>query len=103
MRVRPQRPAERRRRGLRRRNAAADGRAAATSEPAQPAPPPAGGAPDGVAAESETFESHVEERRHRASVTPEDHALYRCQCGYQFEASVSASVACPHCGSGQAW
>jgi hypothetical protein len=24
-------------------------------------------------------------------------------CGYQFDAPVSASVSCPHCGQGQAW
>jgi hypothetical protein len=45
----------------------------------------------------------VTERRHRASVTPLDRALYRCDCGYQFHAAVSASVACPHCGDSQAW
>ena len=43
------------------------------------------------------------ERRMRASGGPEDHALYRCQCGFAFEAAVSTTVACPHCGSGQAW
>jgi hypothetical protein len=43
------------------------------------------------------------ERRHRASVAPEDHALYGCSCGFQFHAPVSASVCCPHCGTSQAW
>ena len=43
------------------------------------------------------------ERRMRASGGPEDRAAYSCQCGYVFEARVSTSVACPHCGSGQAW
>jgi hypothetical protein len=43
------------------------------------------------------------ERRHRASVAPEDTAHYGCSCGYQFQAAVSTSVACPHCGTAQAW
>jgi hypothetical protein len=46
---------------------------------------------------------HPAERRHRASVSPEDTALYTCGCGVAFQAPVSTSVACPHCGSGQAW
>jgi DNA-directed RNA polymerase subunit RPC12/RpoP len=29
--------------------------------------------------------------------------MYTCSCGYVFEADVSTSVACPHCGTGQAW
>ena len=33
----------------------------------------------------------------------QDQAVYTCQCGHIFEAMVSTSVACPHCGSGQAW
>ncbi len=32
-----------------------------------------------------------------------DTALYNCQCGYVFEAAVSTSVGCPHCGGTQAW
>jgi hypothetical protein len=48
-------------------------------------------------------DEHLAERRHRASVAPEDVAHYACSCGYQFQASVSTSVCCPHCGSGQAW
>jgi hypothetical protein len=34
---------------------------------------------------------------------PEDQALYACGCGYAFEARVSTSVRCPHCGDDQAW
>jgi rubrerythrin len=34
---------------------------------------------------------------------PQDQAVYTCQCGYVFEATVSTSVDCPHCGSAQAW
>jgi hypothetical protein len=32
-----------------------------------------------------------------------DQAVYNCQCGYVFEAPVSTSVGCPHCGDTQAW
>jgi hypothetical protein len=48
-------------------------------------------------------DDHAAERRHRESVAPEDTALYSCSCGFQFQAPVSTSVACPHCGTGQAW
>lgn len=44
-----------------------------------------------------------DERRVRAAGGPEDRAHYSCRCGYAFEASVSTSVECPHCGAGQAW
>ncbi len=45
----------------------------------------------------------ADERRARESGGPEDHAMYTCTCGYVFQAKVSTSVACPHCGAGQAW
>ena len=48
-------------------------------------------------------DEHLAERRHRASVAPEDIAHYACCCGFQFQAAVSTSVCCPHCGTGQAW
>lgn len=41
--------------------------------------------------------------RARRAGGPEDVAHYSCACGYVFEATVSTTVACPHCGSGQAW
>lgn len=41
--------------------------------------------------------------RERAAGGPEDVASYRCSCGCVFEASVSTSVGCPHCGCTQAW
>jgi predicted Zn-ribbon and HTH transcriptional regulator len=41
--------------------------------------------------------------RAKRSGGPEDRALYRCSCGYVFEADVSTSVACPRCGTEQAW
>jgi hypothetical protein len=43
------------------------------------------------------------EARLRASGGPDDQAAYQCSCGYVFEADVSTSVSCPHCGTGQAW
>jgi rubrerythrin len=46
---------------------------------------------------------HSEERRMRDSGGPDDRAVYTCSCGYLFEAPVTASVTCPHCGSPQAW
>jgi hypothetical protein len=33
----------------------------------------------------------------------EDRALYTCHCGFVFDALVSTSVGCPHCGRTQAW
>jgi predicted RNA-binding Zn-ribbon protein involved in translation (DUF1610 family) len=42
-------------------------------------------------------------RRRREAGATEDHAVYTCQCGFVFEALVSTSVDCPHCGGSQAW
>jgi hypothetical protein len=41
--------------------------------------------------------------RVREAGGPVDQASYTCDCGYLFRATVSTSVTCPHCGSGQAW
>jgi hypothetical protein len=41
--------------------------------------------------------------RVRAAGGPLDQASYACQCGYLFAAPVSTTVACPHCGTHQAW
>jgi hypothetical protein len=41
--------------------------------------------------------------RERAAGGPQDRAAYRCTCGYVFEALVSTTVGCPHCGDTQAW
>jgi hypothetical protein len=41
--------------------------------------------------------------RERAAGGPQDLAAYRCTCGYVFEAPVSTTVGCPHCGGTQAW
>ncbi len=41
--------------------------------------------------------------RARLAGGPEDVAHYSCTCGLLFEADVSTTVACPHCGAAQAW
>jgi hypothetical protein len=43
------------------------------------------------------------EERERRTGGPQDKALYTCRCGSTFQAPVSASVRCPHCGESQAW
>lgn len=83
MRVRPQRPTDRR--------ARADRRPHVIGQPVEEAAP------------ADPDPQLLAERRHRASVTPEDQATYSCACGFVFQAPVSTSVACPHCGTGQAW
>jgi len=45
----------------------------------------------------------TDERRMRESGGPDDRAMYTCSCGYVFEADVTTSVTCPHCGTAQAW
>jgi hypothetical protein len=42
-------------------------------------------------------------QRVREAGGPVDRASYTCSCGYQFSASVSTTVTCPHCGADQAW
>jgi predicted RNA-binding Zn-ribbon protein involved in translation (DUF1610 family) len=42
-------------------------------------------------------------RRRREAGASQDTAVYTCQCGFVFEALVSTSVDCPHCGDAQAW
>jgi len=64
-------------------------RAPAPAAPPEPAPEAAG--------------DLVDERRLREAGGPDDRAQYACTCGYVFHADVSTSVACPHCGAGQAW
>jgi DNA-directed RNA polymerase subunit RPC12/RpoP len=41
--------------------------------------------------------------RRRRAEAPQDQAMYACDCGFVFEAQVSTSVGCPHCGGTQAW
>ncbi|HEY1524331.1 MAG TPA: hypothetical protein VGF70_15075 [Solirubrobacteraceae bacterium] len=43
------------------------------------------------------------ERSRRLGGASQDRALYSCGCGYAFDALVSTSVDCPHCGDRQAW
>jgi len=62
------------------------------------APPPAAPPPPAPPAAD-----LVDERRVRQAGGPHDRAQYACTCGYVFDADVSTSVACPHCGAGQAW
>lgn len=50
-----------------------------------------------------TDETTEVNRRRREAGVSEDHAVYTCQCGMVFEALVSTSVDCPHCGGAQAW
>lgn len=42
-------------------------------------------------------------QRVRDAGGPLDNACYTCGCGLWFQAPVSTSVTCPHCGAGQAW
>ena len=42
-------------------------------------------------------------QRVRHAGGPIDRASYTCDCGYVFLASVSTTVACPHCNATQAW
>jgi hypothetical protein len=51
--------------------------------------------------ESRTSIPSARERRHAGP--SEDRALYSCECGCVFEAPVTTSVGCPHCGTAQAW
>lgn len=54
-------------------------------------------------AEPEARDELADERRARESGGPDDRATYSCVCGFVFEADVTTSVACPHCGAAQAW
>ena len=63
--------------------------------------PPAPVAEPEPAAEAE--DDLTDERRLRSSGGPNDRAQYTCGCGFVWEADVSASVTCPHCGASQAW
>jgi hypothetical protein len=42
-------------------------------------------------------------QRVREAGGPVDRASYTCACGYLFNATVSTTVMCPHCGADQAW
>jgi hypothetical protein len=51
--------------------------------------------------QTRSYEQHPRRARERGPL--QDHALYKCHCGYVFEAAVSTTVGCPHCGDRQAW
>jgi hypothetical protein len=91
MRVRPERQTETRRRPA----------AVRRLRAGRPAHPDAT-APDEPQGGGEDASPHPE-HRYRDAGGPEDMAVYSCGCGFVFEHAVSTSVACPHCGSGQAW
>lgn len=74
---------------IRRRLQERPGRSGTDSPQTRPVPAPAG--PD------------ARVRRRREAAAPQDAAVYTCQCGFVFEALVSTSVDCPHCGDAQAW
>ncbi len=46
---------------------------------------------------------HPAERRLRDAGGPDDRETFSCPCGCVFEAQVTASVGCPHCGGQQVW
>ncbi len=56
-----------------------------------------------VALREELYRPDRAARRVREAGGPKDHACYSCSCGLIFDAAVSTSVACPHCGVTQAW
>ncbi len=55
------------------------------------------------AAAPSTSRHRSPEQRVRQAGGPEDRALYSCACGYAFQAAVSTTVDCPHCGDQQSW
>jgi hypothetical protein len=69
------------------------------AESRRPAPP--ADAPEGPAS-PDAAERRLE-RAARAAGGPDDWARYDCLCGWGFHARVTTSVACPRCGTVQAW
>jgi hypothetical protein len=59
--------------------------------------------PADVAAPAVTVDRERRRTRRQGGGTPQDKAVYNCQCGMVFEAPVSTAVGCPHCGQTQAW
>ena len=74
-----------------------------TERGTEPSPPDAPEARAPAAPEPPDAPELFDERRMRESGGPDDRAMYSCACGYVFKADVSTSVACPHCGTPQAW
>lgn len=78
---------------LRRRREEAPAQAHERPAPAEAAPRP----------EERCRRANGPEDRERFAGGPQDKALYVCRCGSAFQAVVTASVSCPHCGDPQAW
>jgi hypothetical protein len=72
---------------LTRRRRTRDSSPSAARPPRQPTPPAATGATTAEA----------------SSGPAQDSAVYNCHCGMVFEAAVSTTIACPHCGDSQGW
>lgn len=71
--------------------------------PERPAAPERPATPDRHAAETPDRPASAKARRRDRGGTPQDRAVYSCECGMVFEGHVSTSVGCPHCGRTQAW
>jgi hypothetical protein len=56
-----------------------------------------------AARRARTKEPLAADRRLRSAARPEDVAFYACDCGHGFGAAPSTTVACPRCGTSQAW
>jgi hypothetical protein len=57
-----------------------------------------------AAAHASTPKAPPSPTRDQARVgAPQDRATYNCSCGYIFQADVTTSVGCPHCGTELAW
>ena len=65
--------------------------------------PGPGAAPPAPPAAEADGKDLTDERRLRESGGPEDRQLYACGCGFTWRGAVTASAACPHCGTEQAW
>jgi hypothetical protein len=74
--------------------------AARAAELVRPLPAPG---TEAQAASAATVAPDPDVERARSAGGPIDRASYDCQCGYRFDAPVSTTVSCPHCGCGQAW
>ena len=80
-----------------------DERPGRAAEPPQPAPGAGPADATTVASDPPAATAAIVVRRRHQATAPQDQALYTCDCGFVFEAQVSTSVGCPHCGGAQAW
>jgi hypothetical protein len=62
-----------------------------------------GGARSAEAPPGESSLPTVADAQARDHDPSQDSATYSCSCGFVFDADVNTTVACPHCGLGQAW